>query len=278
MAIPIPFGYNFKVNHKKKDNSYIMPNLDMYGDIYGIGYMLSGDRMIITPDRTVLVHPCTVQFMHKNLYHRTTYVSKGIYENIEIKFNESVAKLIISVIGEKQFNRLYDLISVTLTPEIDEEIRHLMFAMEREWKNDDSYSDTIMKTLVIQFFITILRGYCDVPDMDILLKKKQMPLIDALHYVRQHYAQNPSLTETAEAVHISASYLSRLFKQEFGTSYSQFLNDIKISYAMKLLVNTNLSVVEIANQCGYQNSNYFSSSFKKLIGVSPLQFRKQQKT
>lgn len=57
--------------------------------------------------------------------------------------------------------------------------------------------------------------------------------------------------------------------------YSRFLTGIKISHAMALLVNTNLPIMEIAGQCGYDNSNYFSDSFKKIVGVSPLKYRKQ---
>ncbi len=277
MTIPISAGYNFKVNHKKMDNHYSMASANMYGDIYGIGFMLSGDRMIITPQKTVLVHPGTVQFMHKNLPHRTTYVSEGIYENIDIKFRESIAERIISVIGYEQFNQLYEKISITLTPLAQEQIRQIMAAIEQEWNHYDEYSDTIIEGLVIQFFVTVLRGQSVSPDLDSVLKEKHLPLINALYYIQQHYAEDPSLQETADAVHVSGSYLSRLFRNDLETTYSGFLTEIKLSHAMRLLLNTNLSVSQVASQCGYQNSNYFCDSFKKVLGLSPLKFKKSRK-
>ena len=60
-----------------------------------------------------------------------------------------------------------------------------------------------------------------------------------------------------------------------NTTYSRFLNEVKISHALELLVNSKLSITEIATQSGYANSNYFSDVFKKIIGTSPLKYRKK---
>ena len=274
MSVPIHPDRNFKVNHKIKDNHYSMRAAESYGTMYGIGYMISGDRMIITPHKTVMVHPGTVQFMHKNLIHRTTYIAEGIYENIDIKFRESVAEHIITIIGQEPFDMLYDRISITLTPEATEQMNRIMKLIEHEWSHYDTYSDTIIESLIVQFFVTALRGQSVSPQIDTLLKDQHLSLIDAIHYIQCHYANDPSLKETARAVHISDAYLSRLFTSQLDTTYSCFLTEIKISHAMELLLNTNLTIAEITAQCGYSNSNYFSDAFKKVIGLSPLQFRK----
>lgn len=276
MSEPIHPGYNFKINHKKQDNHYSMKAATSHGNMYGIGYMISGDRMIVTPHKTVIVHPGTIQFTHKNLVHRTTYLSEGIYENIDIKFRESVAEHIIKIIGQKQFDMLYDQISITLTPEAIEQISQIVKLMEQEWKHYDTYSDAIIESLVIQFFVTALRGQVLSYGGDTILKHPHFALIEAIHYVQCHYAQDPSLKETAEAVHLSDAYLSRLFTSRLDTTYSLFLSEVKISHAMTLLYNTNLTIAEIADQCGYSNSNYFSDAFKKMIGISPLKYRKRK--
>ena len=274
MAEPILPGYNFKVGHKKKDNHYSMRRAESYGNAYGIGYMVSGDRMIITPQKTVIVHPGTVQFMHRDLVHRTTYVSEGIYENIGVKFRENVVEHITAVIGQEAFDSLYDQISITLTPEANQQILQILENIEYEWSHYDSYSDTIIEGLVIQFFVTTLRGQSISPMWDMVLKSKHQTLVDALHYIQQHYGEDPSLEQTAAAVHTSDAYLSRLFRSELDTSYSQYLTGVRVSYAMSLLKNTKLPISEVAVQCGYQNSNYFCDAFKKVVGISPLKYRK----
>jgi len=274
MTVPIPFGYNFKVNHKKRDNHFSMGSINVYGNIYGLGYMISGDRMIITPDKTIVVHPGNIQFMHKNLYHRTTYISEGIYENLDIKFNESVASHIISVIGQENFDSLFDQINVTLTPDAGQHIEKITNSIEYEWNNYDDYSDTIIKNLLVHFFVTALRGQSISPALDTSIKETHPSLLNALHYIQHFYAIDPSLQQTADSIHISDAYLSRLFKSELGTTYSRFLTEVKLTHAMNLLLNTDFSVSEIASQCGYQNSNYFSDAFKKVIGMSPLKYKK----
>ena len=275
MPVPIHPDYNFKVNHKKRDNHYSMNTAASYDNMYGIGYMISGDRIIITPQKTVTVHPGTIQFIHKNLIHRTTYISEGIYENIDIKFRESVAEHIISVIGQECFNMLYNQIRITLTPQATEQIDQIVKLIEHEWNNYDTYSNAIIQGLVVQFFVIALRGQSFSSKNDVILKETHFSLINAIHYVQYHYAEDPSLRKTAEAAHLSDAYLSRLFTSHLDTTYSRFLTGVKISHAMALLVNTKLTITEIAVQCGYVNSNYFSDAFKKIVGVSPLKYRKQ---
>jgi len=276
MTVPISPGYNFKLNHKKKDNHF-SSHVTMYGDLYGIGFMVSGCRRIVTPTKTVIVHPGTVQFMHKSLPHRTTYVTEGLYENIEVKFRECVAERILAIVGREKFDMLFEEISVTLTPEAITKIQEITARIEQEWEHFDEYSEVIIEGLVIQFFVTALRGQSAPPAMDTARKENHQPLMDAISYVQHHYAQDPSLQETADAVHVSSAHLSRLFRSDLETTYSQFLTEVKLSHAMSLLLNSRLPVSEVASQCGYQNSNYFCDAFKKVMGVSPLKFKKSRK-
>lgn len=277
MSHPIPAGFNIKINHKMMNNHFSMASADVYGDIYGIGFLISADRMIITPEKTIIIRPGNVQFMDKNLFHRTTYLSEGIYENMDIKFRESVANKVILAIGQEQFDRLFHQINLTLTPAAIEQIRSITQLMEQEWEHYDSYSDTVLTNLVIQFFITAIRGQVP-PTPDVVIERsRNTPFVTALEYLQREYASDPSLITTAAAAHISPGHLSRLFKSELGTSYSRFLTEIKINHASQLLVNTTLSILEIAGQCGYQNSNYFCDAFKKVMEISPMKYRMQMR-
>lgn len=123
---------------------------------------------------------------------------------------------------------LYDQISITLTPQAIEQIDQLVKLIEHEWNNYDNYSNTIIQGLVIQFFVTALRGQTFSSQNDVILKETHFSLINAIHYVQCHYVEDPSLRETAEAVHLSDSYLSRLFTSRLDTTYSRFLTGIKI--------------------------------------------------
>ncbi|WP_160725060.1 response regulator transcription factor [Bacillus sp. USDA818B3_A] len=97
----------------------------------------------------------------------------------------------------------------------------------------------------------------------------------AKNYICQQYT-NPELTleSIAQQLQVSSVYLSRMIKQGLGTSFTGLVTEMRIKKAIKLLNSTNLQVYEIAEQVGYESQHYFSTAFKKVVGVSPNQYRK----
>lgn len=94
-----------------------------------------------------------------------------------------------------------------------------------------------------------------------------------LEYIRTHYKEGISLEKTAEVLNITPEYLSMLFKREMGMNFSVFLKEFRISHAKRLLKATDMKIYEIAQECGYSNSNYFTKVFKEVTGISPAEYR-----
>ncbi|WP_251552281.1 response regulator [Neobacillus muris] len=97
-------------------------------------------------------------------------------------------------------------------------------------------------------------------------------------YMVEHFS-DPDLTleKAAESLQVSSVYLSRTFKKELGISFVSYITKLRIKKASLLLVSTDLSILEIAEQVGYDTQHYFSTAFKKEVGVSPNQYRKNLK-
>ena len=83
------------------------------------------------------------------------------------------------------------------------------------------------------------------------------------------------MEETAKHVGFSAGYFSRLFNAQLGMPYNVYLNNIRIRNVQIHLSHTDLSVSEIADKCGYCHIDYLSAQFKKMTGMSPLQYRQR---
>lgn len=100
-------------------------------------------------------------------------------------------------------------------------------------------------------------------------------LVDkAVRYVDDNYHQELSLEDAARQVFLSPCYFSRLFKQVKGWSFSEYLTQVRMEEAKKLLVNTDLMISEVATRVGYRDARYFSQVFKKMAGTTPGNFRR----
>ncbi len=93
-------------------------------------------------------------------------------------------------------------------------------------------------------------------------------------FIHNHYMEDDlSLNTVAAHVSMSPNYFSSVFKDKTGRNFSEYLTDIRITEAKRLLRNTNLHASEIAYRVGYHNANYFSVIFKKTTGKAPSEFR-----
>lgn len=91
-------------------------------------------------------------------------------------------------------------------------------------------------------------------------------------YIHENYSKNLSLQEVSDVFSISTFYLSKCFKKVVGVTFKDYIIQIRIEEAKKLMSSTTMNVSEIAYSVGYTDPNYFSKSFKKIVGVSPKKF------
>lgn len=101
-----------------------------------------------------------------------------------------------------------------------------------------------------------------------------------LKYIQEHFTeQSFSLGELAEKFHLSQSYITRMIKQETGSSFSELLTKMRIDRAVSLLVGSpKMKLVEIAEKTGFASQHYFSRVFKEKIGFSPADYRQYIRT
>ena len=95
-------------------------------------------------------------------------------------------------------------------------------------------------------------------------------------YLQENYNQPVDFSSLADSLAVSAPYLSKLFHEQEGKSPSRYLTDLRMRKAQKLLMDTQLTVREIAVRVGYQDPFHFSRNFKNAMGISPVQFREER--
>jgi AraC-like DNA-binding protein len=99
----------------------------------------------------------------------------------------------------------------------------------------------------------------------------------AERYIRENFTRKVSLQEIAGAAGLSAPYFSTIFKEEMGENLSSYLNRLRVEKAAEMLMDTGLSLSEIASSCGFEDQSWFSKIFKNYTGISPGRYRDQNR-
>ena len=150
--------------------------------------------------------------------------------------------------------------------------------MLNEYQKKTCYKELILQGMLFHLFTTIMEEHIPTSNN---MKKNDTPLtkpiIEILYYLEYHYQENPTLLQMSKMINISEGHLSRLFHSQLGISYSKYLNNLKIEHVKILLLKTDKSIMDIALNTGYCNSEYLSVNFKKNTGMTPKDFRIQRK-
>jgi len=116
---------------------------------------------------------------------------------------------------------------------------------------------------LFDFVVSVLHSRDDSADVIIKAKK----------YIAEHFREDIDRDDVASVIHITPNYLSKKFREETGMTLRQYINQLRIEEAKRLLLSTNMSIIEISSEIGYDNSSYFSTVFRKMCGVSPARWR-----
>lgn len=107
---------------------------------------------------------------------------------------------------------------------------------------------------------------------------RESVLDDILHYINHNYASNITLENIAPLFGYNSSYLGKIFRKKMGENFNSYVDHVRIKHSMELLCSSELKVYAIAEKVGYRNVDYFHIKFKKYVGKSPAEYRKEHKT
>lgn len=115
---------------------------------------------------------------------------------------------------------------------------------------------------------------CFARYFDYLKGKESYYLRSAKKYVEEHYSEDFSLNDVANALFLNSSYFSSIFKKEEGITFSEYLLRYRLDQAKRLLKTHKYSVAQVSHMVGYSDARYFSKVFTKNVGVKPSEYRK----
>ena len=96
----------------------------------------------------------------------------------------------------------------------------------------------------------------------------------AICYIQQNYKKNISLNEVAEYIGVNSSYLSRIFKEDCGVGFVEYLNNVRIDHAKQIIETNRMKLKDVVKEVGFNSYTYFFKVFKDVLNVTPVEYER----
>lgn len=133
--------------------------------------------------------------------------------------------------------------------------------------------ETLTESEVSSLLHTMLCQLVSLSSQSSVLIARSNAVRGSVDYIQNNFGRKLTIAEIADAVSVSPSYFTKLFRQETGMSPYEYLTNIRLSNAKMLLKETNLSIAKIAERTGFSSQSNFIYTFHQKIGMSPAKFR-----
>ena len=248
-----------------------MPEMHAHS-FHELYFLLSGKRRYFVGHKIFDVSPGNLVIIPQTVLHRTNSINKQGYERYVVYFQESFIDELIQSVGNDRFAAFLDSGCISFSEKNVLTLKQKLEQLENESNNQDSLTSAMEKNLLEQIILFILR-YGTKKELE---EKEGADKIQiAARYISEHYNEEITLPDIAAMTFMEETYFSKKFKQLTGFGFKEYLISTRVKAAENLLKTTKLSVGEIADSCGFSSSNYFGSVFKRLLGVSPANYRKR---
>lgn len=235
-----------------------------YHNNYEIYYLTSGKCWYFIDEKSYHLTSGDIALIPKGVIHKTNYEtpnhSRMLINCSDYYIPESVIELIpkipyftIPTASRTLVNEIFDII-------------------QNEYHSQNRFSEDTIKSKVYELLLFIARENALREN-----EKNESAIVEkAVKYIHKHYADNLSLSDTAKYCFVSDEHLSRKFKKETGFGFNEYLNIYRLKKADIWLRNDpKAKISEIAINCGFNDSNYFSKVYKKVYKISPKDAKKE---
>lgn len=165
-------------------------------------------------------------------------------------------------------------LALPLTKAEIEQLEALRKLIEPRYRNPDSHSSLLFDKALIELSLIALEKAAPPRPLQGSKNRDATRVEEAIHWLRDHLHENPSIPELARAIGVSQTHLRRLFSEIKGKSPQRCLQDLRVSFAQDLLANTDDSIGEIADAVGATSITVFTRAFRKATGRSPTGWRR----
>lgn len=256
-------------------NLHLHPEYQLFLVVKGRGTRFIGDNIkAFKPGDLVFTGPNLPHMWRDD--HSTEDNKKSTIRGIVIYFPENFLGDVIHVKDEmEKIRHLFDKAARGL--EIHGKTNRLVGKMMQELLHEKGISSII---LLLKILNTIAESseYTPITHINYLPVNNKVEtdrMNKIYHYLMQNFRQKVSLAEIADLINMTETSFSRYFKSRVNKSFSDFLKELRIDYARKLLNENKISINQVSYDAGYTTLSNFNKQFKDVTGKTPLQYRNE---
>ena len=260
---------DFKLHSSGLDELYKLKHSHANG--YEILFVHSGSGSIIIKDKLLNLTPGVIYFINGSETHCTVPDNPDGYSRSLLIMESQLVDKICRITGADflldTFFRKNGGISVSVQKETLKKLEEIFMQMNTVISQNKEYTTSYFTAS----FLNIM--HLCYEDTELCPKKENGIIDNVLDYINEHLSENILLDDICQTCHISRFYLCHTFRKTLGMTISSYILSRRLSKARQLLKYSNMSISEIAENCGFTSPSYFSMVFKKELGAPPSFFR-----
>ena len=250
--------------------------LHHYHNCFELYYLYSGERYYFIQDKTYHVTGGSFVLINPNEIHRTGNLGSFGYDRMLIHFSRELLEDYLSVDSSiAPYRTLEEKIHIiSLDPQEQNFVETLLHTMENEYTKNNQRENSYIKLTLLQLLLFL--NHCKPSQQDAALvhiNTTQKTMFEILGYINNHYFETLTLETVSAKYYLSSCYFSRTFREMTGFHFVEYLNNVRIKEAKKLLLNSSLSINEIAAATGFNSNTHFGRVFKQITGCSPSSYK-----
>lgn len=248
------------------------PELELIYISHGIGTMYAGDFIGEYKENDIILLGKNVphMFLSQSSQDNTSYSKAYVFHINDLFLNDTCEYL-------PDFNFLESILKVSKRGAMFRQKQNTIFLQNLDSIDIHSTAETILNVFQILLRLSKYPEYTNLGSINWLdrFHTADKRINNVIEYIMLHFKENINLGKAAEISSMNKSAFCRYFKKSTGKPFVSFLNEIRINYSCKLLLESSpsRSISEAAYISGFNNVSYYNRIFKKVIGVSPSEYK-----
>jgi AraC-like DNA-binding protein len=250
-----------------------------YHDTYELFFVVKGVRYIFLDGVCHVLNPGDIILIKPYQTHYMQSLSSDFYARYVLNFAPDYLDEMLKPAEKQRFLEVLQNDILHLTPEQSGELAEVFERLRKYYNRHDAVAEKLKQNYCLELLLLCRDYYTrqERTQMPELSAAPRQEILDAIAYINAHYAEKIDLETIASQIHLSKYYFCRIFREMTGATVLEYLTNVRLTRAGRLLVESSLAIQEIAQKTGFASLVHFSRTYRNAYGVSPSDTRRRRK-